>query len=296
MIIDTNHDTTHHVAALKAAGVKTIIRYLSPIAPGGEKCIKPAEARAIAGAGLRLGLVSEGWGDFAHGGISAGAGDRDGAFAAHVAPTLDAPDGACVYFAVDVDASLYQIRKLVVPYFRSVAAAFKEHAPKLRVGVYGSGAVCEAVIGAKLADLAWLSCSMGWTGSREFLASNKWALRQHLPQPVASIDADPDDPNGDIGDFEPFADIGRRRTEDGGQKTDEETPYPSSVVRPPSSEYAAVVAAVEKAIVAEIDVEVPAWARGMIPAGMVPRLAAASAKAAVDALDQYRAAVAMNRL
>jgi len=203
-IIDTNHDTTRHLAALKTSGVRTIIRYLSSIDPAGEKCVKAAEAHAIAAAGLRLGLVNEGWGDFAHGGISAGAGERDGEWCARYAPQVGAPDSACVYFAVDVDASATQIRKLVIPYFAAINAAFKQLAPKLRVGVYGSGAVCEAVIAAKLADLAWLSCSLGWSGSRDFLASNKWTLRQHVPQAIAGIDSDPDGANGDFGDFVPF--------------------------------------------------------------------------------------------
>ncbi len=203
-IIDTNHDTTRHLASIKAAGVKTIIRYLSPINPAGEKCVKAAEARAIATAGLRLGLVNEGWGDFAHGGISAGAGERDGEWCAKYAAQVGVSESACIYFAVDVDANAAQIRKLVIPYFAAVAAAFKQSAPKLRIGVYGSGAVCEAVIAANLADLPWLSCSMGWAGSRDFLASNKWTLRQHLPATIAGIDSDPDDANGDFGDFVPF--------------------------------------------------------------------------------------------
>jgi hypothetical protein len=205
LILDTNVDTTRHLAALKAAGVTTIIRYLSPINPSGEKCIKPAEAQAIAAAGLRLALVCEGWGDFAHGAISAGAGERDGEWCARYAATVGAPDNAAVYFAVDVDAGAVQIKKLVLPYFASVDAAFKTLAPNLRSGAYGSGAVCEAVMGAQLADLAWLSCSLGWSGSRAYLASNKWVLRQHLPATIAGIDCDPDDANGDFCDFAPFA-------------------------------------------------------------------------------------------
>src|SRR5579863_8465785 len=114
-IIDTNHDVTPHLPALKAAGVKSVIRYLSPINPKGEKCIKPAEAKAIAAAGLRLALVCEGWGDFAHGGISAGAGQRDGEWCAQYAPTVGASAAACIYFAVDTDASPAQINKLVLP-------------------------------------------------------------------------------------------------------------------------------------------------------------------------------------
>lgn len=204
-IIDTNIETTAHLAALKAAGVATIIRYLDPIGPSNPKCIKPAEAHAIAAAGLRLGLVNEGWGDFAHGGISAGAGERDGDWCAQYMASMGAPNGACIYFAVDVDASAAQIRKLVIPYFSAIDAALKARAAKYRVGVYGSGDVCAAVMAARLADLSWLSCSTGWSGSRAYLAANKWALRQHVPATIAGIDCDPDDANGDFGDFAPFA-------------------------------------------------------------------------------------------
>jgi hypothetical protein len=205
MIIDTNVDTTSHLPALNAAGIKTIIRYLSPINPSGEKCIKPAEAQAIAAAGLRLALVCEGWGDFAHGAISAGAGERDGEWCARYAATVGASDNAAVYFAVDADAGAAQIKKLVLPYFTSIDAAFKSLAPNLRCGVYGSGAVCETVMAAQLADLPWLSCSLGWSGSRAYLASNKWVLHQHVPAIIAGIDCDPDDASGDFGDFVPFA-------------------------------------------------------------------------------------------
>jgi hypothetical protein len=204
-IIDTNHDTTPHLPALKAAGIKTVIRYLSPINPHGEKCIKPAEAEAIAAAGLRLALVCEGWGDFAHGAISGGAGERDGEWCAKYAASVGAPAGACIYFAVDADASAAQIRKLVLPYFTSIAAAFQDADPRYRCGVYGSGSVCDGVLAANLADLSWLSCSMGWGGSRAYLAANTWALRQHVPNTLCGIDCDPDDAAGDFGEFAPFA-------------------------------------------------------------------------------------------
>lgn len=204
-IIDTNHDTTRHLAALKAAGIRTVIRYLSPINPHGEKCVKAAEAKAIAAAGLRLGLVCEGWGDFAHGGISAGGGERDGEWCAEYAETVGAPAGACIFYAVDVDASASQIKKLVLPYFTSIKAKHAAAKTQYRIGVYGSGNVCDAVLAANLADLSWLSCSMGWGGSRACLAANKWALRQHVPATLCGIDCDPDDANGEFGDFVPFA-------------------------------------------------------------------------------------------
>jgi len=201
-IIDTNHLTTNQIVHLKADSIESVIRYISPINPQGEKTVKAAEAKALADAGLRLGLVCEGWGDFAHGGISAGAGERDGEFCAKYARTVGAPDGACVYFAVDTDAGPADVRKLVLPYFSAIRSAFD--GSKLRVGVYGSGYVCASVKAASLADLTWLSCSLGWAGSRTYLASNQWALRQHVPQVIANMDTDPDDSNGEWGDFVAF--------------------------------------------------------------------------------------------
>lgn len=201
-IIDVNVDPTPHLGALKATGVETIIGYLDPVGPRNAKSLTPPRVKAIAAAGLRVGLVSEGWGDFAHGAISAGAGERDGTFARKTAPALGAPNEACVYFAVDVDAGAAQLRKLVLPYFVAIKTAL---AARLKVGVYGSGDVCAAVLDAGLADHAWLACSMGWAGSRDFLISKRWALRQHLPTAVAGVPCDPDDAGGEFGDFIPFA-------------------------------------------------------------------------------------------
>jgi Rv2525c-like, glycoside hydrolase-like domain len=204
-IIDTNHDVMPHLAGLKAAGVRTVIRYLNPINPRGEKCVKPTEARAIAASGLRLALVCEGWGDFAHGAISAGAGERDGEWCAAYASTLGAPDGTAIFYAIDVDADDEQIKTLVLPYFEAIAAKHSDAAVNYRRGVYGSGNVLTAVTGAGLAELAWLSCSLGWRGSRECLASNKWMLRQHAPTLLCGIDCDPNEASGNFGDFVPFA-------------------------------------------------------------------------------------------
>lgn len=202
-IIDTNQITTNQIAHLQADGITGVIRYLSAINPTGAKVVQVAEAKALAAAAIRLGLVNEGWGDFAHGGISAGAGERDGAYCAAAAPKLGAAKGSCIYFAVDVDASMAQINKLVVPYFTAVKAAMD--AGGLRTGVYGSGNVCDFITASGLAELAWLSCSMGWGGSKAYLAAKPppLVLVQHVPSIVAGMDCDQDDALGDFGDFLP---------------------------------------------------------------------------------------------
>lgn len=205
-IIDTNQIATNQITHLKADGIKTVIRYISPINPRGSKTIQPDEAHALEAAGIRVGLVCEGWGDFAHGAISAGAGERDGAFCPQYAAAVGAPKNTCIYYAVDVDASQLQISRFVLPYFASV---YRERGD-FRVGVYGSGDVCNAVLKAGFADLAWLSCSMGWSGSRLILASPppQLVLRQHPPVTLANLDCDPDDAlASDIGDFLPFAPV-----------------------------------------------------------------------------------------
>lgn len=207
-VIDTNHDVTRHLDAIKAAGVRTIIRYDNRLNPGGEKQIKLAEARAIAAAGMRLGIVYEGAGDQS-GQFSDGIGHLDATYARDQAAKRGQPDGSAEFFAVDFDANGLQIRLNVIPYFQGVRRAFAEDSgkPKLRVGVYGSGLVCRSVAESGLAELTWLSESTGWTESHVYLASGKWNLRQHHPQTIAGLDTDPNDINPDrpdIGDFVPF--------------------------------------------------------------------------------------------
>ncbi len=203
-IIDTNRDTTKHLARLRAAGIETVIRYYARSMSS--KVIRRAEALAIKEAGLRLGIVYEGAGDRLSA-FSQDIGFKDAAFSrSYGAREIEQPAGSAVYFAVDFDAGAGEIRSAIIPYFRGVARAFAEDngLPVYRVGVYGSGAVCAAVLDAGLAELAWVSCSTGWSGSRAFLASGRWTLKQHLPAMIAGLDADANDANMQpIGDFAP---------------------------------------------------------------------------------------------
>jgi Rv2525c-like, glycoside hydrolase-like domain len=199
--IDCAVDTTRHLEALKRAGVERVFRYLNPLGKSSKE-VTEAEARAIAAAGLQLGLVSEGWGDFAHGALSAAAGTRDGEGAARKLPLLGAGNAATVYFAVDTDASELEVSKLVLPYFAEVA---RVASGKYRVGVYGSGLVCSRVLASGFVELAWLACSTGWRESREFAKSAAWAIKQEVPREVKGFSFDPDDTRGDCGSFVPFA-------------------------------------------------------------------------------------------
>lgn len=207
-VIDTNRDMTPgRLSALKAQGVKTVIGYLTPNTTG-EKLLTPAEARNVAAAGMRLGLVFQVYGgvnNFSHNDINSATGAQHAAVANRQAAANGAPAGAVIWFAIDTDARGSQVNGLVLPYFAAVRRILD---PKYRVGVYGCGAVCDAVLNAGHAKVAWLSNAMGWNGSRAFLATKRWSLLQKLPTTMAGISADPDVINPDkpdIGDFVPYA-------------------------------------------------------------------------------------------
>jgi hypothetical protein len=205
-IFDTNHDVTHKLP--KLVGYDTIIRYISTNFTS-EKCIKSAEARAIADAGKRLGLVFEVYGgvdDFKHHDINELTGQSHGRFAlAWALGTCGAPKEAVIYFAIDTDASDLQVKNLVVPYFQAINDTIHG---RMGVGVYACGAACAALLDQNLASKAWLSNAMGWNGSKEFRASGRESILQRLPANIEGLDTDPDDKvheGEDIGDFVPFA-------------------------------------------------------------------------------------------
>src|SRR5262249_54908019 len=144
----------------------------------GEKTIKPAGARAIAAAGLKLALVFEGGGganDFAHEGIHAESGQAHGDFARQWAADVGAPDNTIIWVGIDTDCSEHQFERFVRPYF---VAAKKALAGKYRIGIYGCGYACATALDEGLVDAAWLTQSMGWNGSRAFRASGRWRLLQ----------------------------------------------------------------------------------------------------------------------
>lgn len=199
VIIDTAVDITAALPALKASGIKTVIGYLSSINPTGPKCLNPIRVRAIAAAGLRVGLVHEGWGGVDGKGITAEDGLRDGAYCRAKAPLLGAPKRTCIYFACDKDFSSAEITTLVLPYFRSIKTQFADGF--YRIGVYGSGKVCATVLDYGLADLTWLAQSKGWMNYSQWLA--KASAVQGAQTKLDGFEVDTDTAQSDIGDYAP---------------------------------------------------------------------------------------------
>lgn len=211
-MIDTNHDVTNKLAALKSAGITTVIRYFNRRSPSGEKVVKPKEARAMASAGMRLGIVYEYNADVRT--LTEPNGFLDCEWSLKYAPSIGMPHslgarvgagGPAIYFAVDFDPSLSSVAQNVIPYFKGIKRALGAM-PWFRVGVYGSGTVCTKLKAQQLVSLTWVTQSMGFSGSRAYVKSGDADIIQRLPKIIAGLDTDPDDkgPNAkDIGDFLP---------------------------------------------------------------------------------------------
>lgn len=206
MIIDTPDNCSGQIVHLQADSVTSVFRYLTYL-PGSWKLVTPDEARALAAANIRLGLVYEaGGGAPGQPTLCAVDGTRDGAFAVGYVDSVGASPNACIYFAADNDFGQDQVNKQVLPYFEAVAKEFV--GSSYRVGVYGSGLVCQSVVNAGFASMAWLSGSLGWNSSRELLSrAPSWLamLQTQEDTHLANMDVDMDSAlQSDIGDFLAF--------------------------------------------------------------------------------------------
>jgi hypothetical protein len=203
-IIDTNSETSARLDELRSHGVECVIRYISTNTSG-SKVVKPAEARAIAAAGLKLGLVFEIWGgvnNFAHDDIDGDSGADHGNFARQWAASVGAPDNTIIWFAIDTDCTAGQYAQRVKPYFQAARTALRG---KYRIGVYGCGYVCVQAMADGIVDATWLTQSMGFNGSRAFRDSGRWTLLQGPETTLEGLSIDTNEANSDdYGAFVPF--------------------------------------------------------------------------------------------
>ena len=195
--LDTTQDVTHALGQLADAGYRFVARYYSHNA---WKTVKAPEAQAIANAGLDLVAVWQDANDSA-GYFTFTRGETDGAAAFAYAKQIGQPPGSTIYFAVDYDASDADAKGRLVDYFKAVRAAFiaaGEGDATYDIGVYGSGAVCAALVAQQLVSRSWLALASGWRGYSTF---KDWNLRQGDEKQIFGLTADPDRAQGDYGGF-----------------------------------------------------------------------------------------------
>jgi Domain of unknown function (DUF1906) len=197
--VDLATDTSNKLWELQGSGLEFVARYYrEPVSRW--PALSASEAQSLSSQGLKIVAVWESHSrDAQH--FSYFTGYDDAMMAYPQARAVGQPAGSAIYFAVDFNAQSWALLP-IEEYFRGVnaglAAASSGHAI-YAVGVYGSGAVCDAMKRAGLAQYAWLSNSIAWTGS---IGYEDWNIRQGGRSPELSFNHDSDEAKGEYGGFQ----------------------------------------------------------------------------------------------
>lgn len=197
--IDVATDAGHVAQYIKSNGLDFVARYYRK--PDSRwPALSANEARVLSALGLNVVAVFESHSqhrDY----FTYSRGYWDAVQAAQQAKSVGQPAGSAIYFAVDFDARGADIIP-VDQYFRGITAGLAAAAggrPDYKVGVYGSGAVCDSMKGRGVAQYAWLSNSTGWAGSHSFA---DWNIRQGRPYATLGfISHDSNEARDDYGGF-----------------------------------------------------------------------------------------------
>ncbi|HYM62385.1 MAG TPA: DUF1906 domain-containing protein [Thermoanaerobaculia bacterium] len=198
---DTNQNCSQQIACISQGGYQFVGRYYNVNNPS--KNLTHAEAHLLSAGGIALVAVWEnGYPTKAsYFTFQAGVNDSTSAYN-YGSAVIGQPAGSAIYFAVDYDASAADIAGPIADYFRGVSQGFQTISsgnPIFKIGVYGSGNVCTAVLASGVAQYAWLSQSTGWGGSKTFA---NWNIKQGAVTTVCDLDSDLDQAiDGDYGSF-----------------------------------------------------------------------------------------------
>jgi len=197
--IDLPIDSRDVSSELRGSGVDFVARYYRDPASRWPT-LSAEEARTVSSAGMRIVVVFE---SHSHqpAYFSYATGYNDGQTAYRQARQIDQPPGSAIYFAVDYNAPPPDIQGPIDRYFRGVLAgmtAAAGHGPEYRIGVYGSGAVCQYMKQMRLARYTWLSNSTAWYGYNRL---TDWDIRQGMRLPSLTFDHDSNEARGEYGGF-----------------------------------------------------------------------------------------------
>jgi hypothetical protein len=161
---------------IKAIGIKTIIRYYDhedETLPG--KTLRRGERDAIIMNDLKMGVVFQHRNNkFAS--FTALRGRQDAERSLVLAAENSQPRGSAIYFGVDGPWSTPYELANITAYFQEVNARLG--ASGYRVGVYGSGLVCSALLANGLAELCWLAAPTSWPDFSAYYQTKRWRLVQ----------------------------------------------------------------------------------------------------------------------
>jgi hypothetical protein len=204
---------------LRRKGVKTILRYYSYFDDNGRtKTMYKQERDAITKSNISVAVV------FQHCNSSTVKFEDDTVGYADATRALDLakenaqPSGSPIYFGVDFDPKEGRYTEAlnietnianVERYFTQIAEKFTGSG--YRVGVYGSGIICDVLQKGNIAELCWLSQSSRFLRTADRIRSKSYDLRQFYVYPLARCNGREVDfnntrePNHQFGQFVDYA-------------------------------------------------------------------------------------------
>ena len=196
--IDLPTDSSDHLSELKDSRLEFVARYYrEPTSRW--PTLSASEVQRLSSLGKTIVAVWESHSaSVAY--FSYASGYNDAISAYRQAASVGQPAGSAIYFAVDFNAHDYDLY-YIDQYFRGIAAGFAASGrggPAYRVGVYGSGYICNSMRRAGLAQYAWLSSARAWAGYQSF---SRWNIRQSGRLANLSFDHDSDEARSDYGGF-----------------------------------------------------------------------------------------------
>jgi hypothetical protein len=161
---------------MKAIGINTIIRYYDhedETLPG--KTLRRGERDTIVTSGFKMGVVFQHRNNkFAS--FTALRGRQDAERSLLLAAENSQPRGSAIYFGVDGPWKSPNQLANIIAYFQEVNARLTGSG--YRVGVYGSGLICNTLLANKLAELCWLAAPTSWPEYHDYYQTRQWKLVQ----------------------------------------------------------------------------------------------------------------------
>lgn len=193
---------TSFLDRMREIGVNTIIRYYDhqdETLPG--KTLTPAERDMIGMGGFTLAVVFQHHNDRIAS-FTPLRGRQDAQRSLALASAVAQPRGSAIYFGVDgAWQNQYEMANIIA-YFSEVKALLAGSG--YRVGVYGSGLVCDVLVANGLAELCWLGSPTSWPGSQDYYRARKWRLAQLPTTECGGRSVDFDMTNGTNADYGQF--------------------------------------------------------------------------------------------
>ena len=185
---DSIYEVTLQVADyLTTNGYTTIGRYLTQVEGGLEKAIKPGELQRIFNAGMSCVPIYQTLGSYV-GYFSTAQGKNDALLASNAALSFGFRQNTVIYFAVDFDATDYDISSNILSYFQGISSKMNDLGNFYRVGIYGSRNVCSRVSNAGYAFSSYVAgMSTGFSGNLGFALPSNWAFDQIQEVTISSL-------------------------------------------------------------------------------------------------------------